>query len=122
MDMKDEITYADFDKLDIRVGTVVKAFVPEWSEKLLEFEVDFGQESGIGTRTILSGVKKWYGPEDFEGKQFVFLVNLAAKKMGPGESQGMMLMADTVNGNPGDVEKPTLIPLSEKVEDGTVVR
>ncbi len=110
--MKPAINYADFDKLDIRVGTIMEASVPEWSKKLLKFVVDFGEE--IGQRVIFSGVKEWYTPSDFEGKQFFFLVNLEPKKMGAEESQGMMMMADD--------ETPILIPLSTTVKNGTVVR
>lgn len=90
--MKPTITYEDFDKLDLRIGKVVAAVAPEWSEKLLEFKVDFGPE--IGEKTILSGVKAWFAPEDFVGNHYVFVINLAERKMGEGVSQGMMLMAD----------------------------
>jgi methionine--tRNA ligase beta chain len=90
--MKDIITYQDFDKLDLRVGKVVAATTPEWSNKLLQFTVDFGPE--VGEKTILSGVSKWFQPEYFVGKYYCFVVNLAERKMGEGVSQGMMLMAD----------------------------
>ena len=54
------IEYADFAKLEIRIGKVVEATVPEWSEKLLQLTVDFGAD--VGTRTIFSGIKAWYSP------------------------------------------------------------
>jgi len=111
--MKPIIQYEDFDKLDIRVGKVVEANIPEWSEKLIEFKVDFGEE--IGIKTILSGVKQWYTPEEFVGKHYIFLVNLAERKMGKSVSQGMMLMAD-------EEEKPVLIDIPKPVKEGTVVR
>jgi len=111
--MKDLINYSDFEKLDIRVGRVVKVEAPEWSEKLLRFEVDFGEE--VGERIIFSGIKKWYKNEDFLGKQFIFLINMTPKKMGTEESQGMMLLAD------GE-EQPVLLGLVEKVYSGAVVR
>ncbi len=107
------IEYADFAKLEIRIGKVVEATVPEWSEKLLQLTVDFGAD--VGTRTIFSGIKAWYSPEELSGKQFAFVVNLAEKKMGPAVSQGMMLMADTA-------EKPQLLPVSQEVPVGTLVR
>ncbi|HSW90109.1 MAG TPA: methionine--tRNA ligase [Patescibacteria group bacterium] len=110
--MKPSISYPDFEKLDIRVGTIVEATAPEWSLKLLRFVVDFGPE--IGTKTIFSGIKKWYAPQDFVGKQFPFLINLEPKKMGEEESQGMMLMAD------GE-EKPILFEVGH-VQNGTMVR
>lgn len=110
--MKTAITYPDFDKIDIRIGRIMTATAPEWSNKLLRFEVDFGAE--LGKRIIFSGIRKWYAPEDFVGKQFSFLINLEPKKMGEEESQGMMLMADG--------EKPVPLVLIESVADGSVVR
>lgn len=110
---KDTIEYGDFEKLDVRVGLVVTAETPDWSHKLIQMTVDFGEE--IGQRTIFSGIKAWYTPSDVIGKKFSFLVNLAPKKMGGSESQGMMLMADSD-------ERPTLIPVPEEVTVGTVVR
>ena len=111
--MKPEISYDDFAKLDIRVGTIVSASAPEWSKKLLRFEVSFGEE--LGKRVIFSGIREWYDPESLVGKQFMFLVNLAPKKMGDEFSQGMMIMADAT-------ERPTLQPLSYAVADGTMIR
>lgn len=89
--MKPIITYDDFAKLDLRVGTVTECIEKEGSEKLLKLTVDFGEE---GTRTIFSGIKKWYTPEDLKGKQFIFVFNLAPRKMMDEESQGMLLAAD----------------------------
>lgn len=111
--MKAVIEYPDFDKLDLRVGKVVAAAAPEWSRKLIELTVDFGDE--IGNRTILSGVRQWYQPEDFIDNQYIFVVNLAERKMGEGVSQGMMLMGDTE-------DKPVPFEISAPVEAGTVVR
>lgn len=110
--MKPTIEYPDFDKLDIRVGKIIAATEPEWSRKLLEYTVDFGEK--IGERKILSGVKEWYKPEDFVGKKYLFLVNLAEKKMGEGVSQGMMLMADD--------GRPVALPVLADVSPGTIVR
>lgn len=111
--MKPTIEYSDFDKLELRVGKIISAEAPEWSQKLLKFTVDFGSE--IGEKTILSGVKQWYPPEDFVGKKFVFVVNLAERKMGESVSQGMMLMAD-------EEEKPRTFALPEEIAIGTSVR
>jgi len=91
-EIKAILEYVDFAKLDIRVGQIIQASAPEWSRKLLEFTVDFGPE--VGKRTIFSGVKTWYAPEDFLQKKAFFVINLAERKMGEGISQGMMLMAD----------------------------
>lgn len=89
--MKTEITYDDFAKLDLRVGTIITCEEKEGSNKLLRLTVDFGEE---GTRNILSGIKQWYKPSDLEGKQFVFVFNLAPRKMMGEESQGMILAAE----------------------------
>jgi methionyl-tRNA synthetase len=110
--MKDTITFDDFLKLDIRVGQIIEAVAPEWSNKLIEMKVDFGEE--IGQRTILSGIKKWYTPEDIQGKKAPFIINLEPRKMGPSESQGMMMMADAE-------DKPTLIFVDQDVVVGTSV-
>lgn len=110
--MKPSILYTDFEKLDLRVGTVISCSAPEWSKKLLRFEVDFGSE--VGKRVIFSGIKPWYTPDDFTGKQFPFLINLEPKKMGEEESQGMMILAD------GEVPLP--FQLKKEVEPGTSIR
>lgn len=111
--MKDIISYDDFVKLDIRVGRVTDASLPEWSEKLLRYEVDLGEE--IGKRILFSGIRKWYGPEDVIGKNIPVVTNLAPKKMGDEESQGMCIMADTE-------EKPVLLFLPEDLKPGTVIK
>ncbi len=111
--MKTIIKYADFEKLDLRVGQVVAADLVEWSNKLIRYEVDFGEE--IGRRVMFSGIKKWYKPRELENKKFVFVVNMERKKMGPEESDGMMLMFDTG-------ARPVLMPVDGEIESGTVVR
>lgn len=110
--MKPTIVYPDFDKLDLRVGLVVAASAPEWSEKLLELEVDFGPE--IGTKTILSGIRAWYQPTEVIGNKYAFVVNLAERKMGESVSQGMMIMADSD-------ERPFLTPLPAECEPGWII-
>lgn len=111
--MKPSIEYPDFDKIDIRVGKVIAATEPEWSNKLLQFTVDFGAE--IGEKTILSGVRKWFKPEQFVGNYYCFVVNLAERKMGEGVSQGMMLMAD-------EDGVPIPFPVAADVKPGLIVR
>lgn len=111
--MKSNINYSDFEKLDIRVGKVLSASAPEWSNKLLRMEVDLGEE--IGKRILFSGIRKWYSPVDVENKNMQFVVNMEPKKMGEEESQGMLIMIDTE-------EKPVLIFLPEDVKPGTMVR
>lgn len=113
MKIKPTIQYPDFEKLDIRVGKILEAISPEWSRKLIEFSVDFGEE--IGQKTILSGIKEWYVPEEFIGKSYPFIINLEERKMGEGVSQGMMLMAD-------EAEKPIPFVLPSGVVPGSIIR
>lgn len=110
--MAETIQFNDFLKVEMRVGMVVEVKVPDWSEKLLEFRVNFGEE--IGERTVFSGVKKWYSQVDFLNKKFPFVVNLAERKMGPAVSQGMMIMVD-------NQDKPILIVLDDQAELGAVL-
>jgi methionyl-tRNA synthetase len=112
MAIKDQISYEDFSKLDIRVGLVTKAENIEESEKLIKLEVNFGE---LGIKQVLSGIREWYKPEDLVNRQFVFAVNLEPKKMMGMESQGMIMAADV----PGDV---VLLQLSKQVENGSIVR
>ena len=103
------ISFDEFSKLELRVGTVVEASGVEGSEKLIKQIVDFGDEK----RQILSGIKKWYKPESLIGKQFVYVTNLEPRMMMGLESQGMLLAA-------GD-EKPAPLKPSKKVKPGTKV-
>ena len=123
----DQISIDDFAKLDIRIGTVVKAEVPDWSHWVLKMKVDLGEE--IGIRTIFSGIMKFYKPEDLEGKQFPFVINLKPTRIGPADengeyefSQGMMIMADTSRTPDDEDSKPVLFQLLESVPNGTKVR
>jgi len=127
--MKPEIAYQDFEKLDIRIGTVLSAEVPDWSHWVMKLTVDLGDE--IGKRTIFAGIMKFYKPEDLEGKQFPFIVNLKPKRIGPpnerGEyeySEGMMLMAEGAIGVSSDDEEvsPVMFKLRKNVPNGVVVR
>lgn len=119
--MKEIVAYDDFAKLDLRIGKVVSASAPDWSPKLLEMKVDFGSE--IGEKTILSGIRKWYSPDDLVGKLYPFIVNLAERKMGQGISQGMMIMADATVADGAEGEtRPVLTELQIEVAPGTIIR
>lgn len=89
---KDNITFPDFIKTDIRVGEVTNASLVEGSSKLIELTVNFGED--YGTRTIFTGMQKWFAPENFQGKKFLFVANLEPKQMMGKESQGMILSLD----------------------------
>src|SRR4030042_4331146 len=101
----DEITFNQFSAVDIRMGTVINADVPEWSHWVIRMEVDFGSE--IGKKKAFSGIMKFFKPEDLEGKQFPFVVNLEPKKIGPEKemSEEMMIMAVPKE----DEENPTVL-------------
>jgi methionyl-tRNA synthetase len=90
--MKPMIQYPDFEKLEIRVGTVMAAVAPEWSEKLLKFTVFFGSE--IGEKTVFSGVSQ-YPPEHLLAN-FLFIINLAEEKWVE-RQPGMMLTSKLEN-------------------------
>lgn len=88
--IKENIDFADFEKLDIRVGHIKACEKVKKSNKLLQFTID----DGSGTdRTILSGIAKFYEPEQLVGKDILFIANLAPRKMMGIESQGMILSA-----------------------------
>lgn len=102
----------DLKKLDIRVGTFTSVEAVEGSEKLYKEIVDFGPE--IGQRQILSGIQKFYAPEQLIGKQALFIVNLETRIMMGLESQGMLLATDDENG-------PVLLSPEVKVPNGSTI-
>lgn len=89
-DFKGEVTFDDFEKLDIRVGKVLECEKVPKSSKLLKFKLECGGE----TRQILSGIAKYYSPEDLIGKNVLFIANFPTRKMMGLESQGMILSAE----------------------------
>jgi methionyl-tRNA synthetase len=92
--LKPEIVFDDFAKIDLKVGTILSAEKVEKADKLLKLEVDLGFEK----RTIVSGIALHYKPEDIIGKQVTVVVNLAPRKMRGIESNGMILMAEDSGG------------------------
>jgi methionyl-tRNA synthetase len=103
---KEEITFPDFEKIDMRVATILSAEKVKKSKKLLKLKLD----TGIDERIVLSGIAQHYQPEEIVGKQVCVLVNLAPRKMMGTESQGMVLMAENADGKlsflrPEDVVK-----------------
>lgn len=85
--IKDLITFEDFEKLDIRVGTIVSVDEVENSNKLMKLTVDFGDH----TRSILAGIKQEReNPKGIENKQALFVLNLPERKMAGEKSQGML--------------------------------
>ncbi|MDO8452427.1 MAG: methionine--tRNA ligase [bacterium] len=89
--MKDIVSFDDFAKVDLRVGLVERAENLENSEKLIRLTVDFADD---GKKNVLTGLRQWYVPEDFEGGYFVFVLNLEPKSMAGEMSEGMLLCVD----------------------------
>ena len=92
--MKDEITFDEFSKMDLRVGTITEAEKIEKTDKLLKLTVD----TGIDVRTVVSGIAEHFKPEEVIGQKVSILLNLAPRKIRGVESQGMILMAETDQG------------------------
>lgn len=92
LELKDEIVYDDFDKLDLRVGTILEAEKHPKADKLLVFQVQLGTEK----RQIISGVANYFKPEECVGKKVVVVANLAPRKLRGLESKGMILFADDI--------------------------
>jgi methionyl-tRNA synthetase len=91
---KPNITFEDFAKLDIRTGTITKAEKVAKTKKLLQLEID----TGIDSRTVVSGIAEWFSPEEIVGKKVSVIMNLEPKKLRGIESQGMILMAENPDG------------------------
>lgn len=92
---KEMVSFEDFTKMDIRLGTIIAAEKVEKADKLLQLTV----QTGIDTRTIVSGIAEHYLPEEIIGKTVAVLLNLAPRKIRGIESQGMILMAENEDGN-----------------------
>lgn len=91
---KADMPFENFEKMDLRVGMVKECVKVEKSDKLLRFVID----DGLETRTIVSGIAKFYKPEDLVGKQVCFIANLPPRKLRGIESQGMILSAENPDG------------------------
>ncbi len=111
--MKDEISFDDFTKLDIRVATILEAQKHENADKLLVLKVD----TGLDVRTIVSGIASYYKPEDIVGKKVSVLLNLAPRKIRGVESQGMILMAENT-----DESELAFVAPEKDIENGGEVR
>ncbi len=94
MPQKDTITFDDFSKLDMRVGTIVEAEKMAKTKKLLVLKVD----TGLDTRTIVSGIAESFTPEEIVGKRVTVLINLAPRALRGVESEGMILMTENSDG------------------------
>ena len=112
LELKPEIEFDDFDKIDFRVGTILSAEKHPKADKLLVFRVKMGTE----TRQIISGVAKHFTPEECVGRKVVVVANLKPRKLRGLESNGMIMFADDVKDG-----KETLAFVSPEAEDGNPV-
>lgn len=104
---KPNISFDDFMKLDIRIGTILEAEKVAKTKKLLKLKID----TGIDQRTVVSGIAEFFAPEEIIGKQVSILVNLEPREIKGIQSQGMILMAEDADGrldfvNPTSAIKP----------------
>jgi methionyl-tRNA synthetase len=111
MPQKKVIEFDDFSKVDIRIGTVIEAEKVPKSNKLLKLKVN----TGIDERIILSGISKFYSPEEIMNKKVMVLINLKARKMMGYESEGMLLLAEDSDGN------LSLMQPDSNITDGSIV-
>lgn len=110
--VKAEIQFDDFDKIDLRIGTIVSAAKVPKADKLLQLEVDLGLE----VRTIVSGIALHFNPEEIVGQQVTVVANLAPRKMRGIESNGMILMGEDAAGKLFFVQPTSILP------NGSVVK
>ena len=109
---KPEITYEDFGKIDLRVGTIVEAEKVAKTQKLLKLTID----TGLDRRTVVSGIAEHYQPEEIIGQRVVILLNLASRSLKGIESKGMILMAENKEG------KLCFITPTEAFDPGSEIR
>ncbi|MDQ3289776.1 MAG: methionine--tRNA ligase [Bacteroidota bacterium] len=102
---KENITFDDFSKIDIRIGTILEAEKVAKTKKLLKLKID----TGIDQRTIVSGIAEYFIPEAIIGQQVAVLVNLAPREIKGIQSQGMILMAENADGSLAFVQPSTVI-------------
>ncbi len=110
--LAEEITFAEFEKLDLRIGKIIEVTPVENSKKLLKIIVDFGSEK----RQAVAGLQKYYTPEQLVGKKYVFLLNLQRRMLAGLESQCMILAAED---NQGVIS--VLVPEKQEILEGSKI-
>lgn len=111
VDQKDSISFDDFGRMDIRISTILEAEKIAKTKKLLKLTID----TGVDTRTIVSGIAEHYTPEELIGRQILVLINLEPRELKGVLSQGMILMGQDASG------RLVLLSPTDKVASGTVV-
>lgn len=109
--IKPSIQFPEFEKIDIRVGTILECIKVPKADKLLQFLID----DGISKRTIISGIAQWYKPEELVGRQVCFIANLEPRKLRGIESCGMLLSAENADGSLSLIQPSALITPGSKV-------
>ncbi|MBN9312996.1 MAG: methionine--tRNA ligase [Chryseobacterium sp. 39-10] len=109
--MKEEISFDDFGKIDLRTATIIEAEKVEKADKLLKLTVD----TGVDVRTVVSGIAESFAPEEIIGKQVMILLNLAPRKIRGIESQGMLLLTTQPDG------KLSFVTPDNEVENGVEI-
>lgn len=110
--IRPNIEFSDFEKLDIRVGTVLECVKVPKADKLLKFTI----ADGLENRTIVSGIAQHYAPEELVGKQVCFIANLSPRKLKGIESQGMILSAENADGG------LSVVTTTKEVKPGSEVK
>jgi len=110
---KPETTFDDFEKMDMRIATILEAEAVPKTDKLLKLKLD----TGIDIRTVVSGIAQYYKPENIIGQKVMMLANLAPRKIKGIESQGMILMAESAKG-----ELSFVTPTKNETENGAIVK
>ena len=114
-DVKPEISFEDFSKLDLRVATVTAAEAHPNADRLLLIRLDDGTGS---PRQVCAGIKAWYEPESLVGRQVVIVANLAPRKLRGEMSEGMILAATS---DDGGEETVVLVALDRPIATGSSV-
>ncbi len=111
------ISFDQFSELDIRIATVLSVEIVEGADRLYKLVLDVGsvEEGGLGDRTVVSGIRLWYTPEELVGKQITYLANLEPRMLRGVESQGMILAGG------GDSEAPALLLPNKQTSNGAKV-
>ncbi len=104
---KPNLTFVDYAKLDLRIGTIVSAEKVEKADKLLKLSIDIGEAS---PRKVISGIAKHFTPDQVVGQQVILVANLEPRRMRGVESQGMVLMAEDSSGKLVFVQPAQVLP------------
>ena len=113
------VTYEEFKKMDIRIGTIREIEPVPDTDKLLRCQIDFGDKNEAGEsvfRQIISGIREFYPEyEKLIGKQVLYIVNLEPRKIKGFESNGMLMAVDGVDGAPVFLVPEGIVPVGSKV-------